>query len=1108
MQDFVHDYGLYLLRPEIITLYDSDPLVPLTTDSPDTPAASFLSLQVTTAKSLQESAYRRTRSLLSNLSYLPSLGYNESDLGPLEEAGNSEKVGVSLFEQTVAKWDSDLKSVTDFESQVADRAVVAQNIASTLDLANLASHGESSSVSTSFDSLSTFGYYAMSVVNDTPTASKYTTASGVQSSAHKYTRFVDNGTEFVRKLIEIYGDKDLGDEYTSYSLMHTLMQESFIHFAFGSLNGTGYELNVVSRYGVERHRGTSLSDSWVYNLDPYQFGKVAGKKFFNASVPWDELGANFASDMNEMGAISSIKVVDLLMAKIVGLAAYRGSSLYDNTKTALDVFTEKIGLPVGIEGSRRSSGRAIDDFERSPTSSSAHKLFQITSERSSNKVMYFDRSRNPGLPGGYIHGYTELFGNTGTADAAASKLIDAIDFSMARHREIISFLASNIYTGDGYKNAADISRVILEAFADLIRKRDNNTPPGGNDHLYDDMGPAAPYLTALESAGTARSPNLSLKGQNQAYTSGQGDSVSTALYDTYSPVFDDFELLYFVSMGSESDAYHASDAAINGTRILMGKWSKAFEHFASGGEIDSPSEVDEDNFYNTPGLRSSYAGRYGDSSALANIETRGTAVMERIMIWSVDLARKIFASETEFVSNPGTAYIRSIYPNSNGTTSYSFKDVCLLLTTLACFLIKTLFEAPFAGIIGSDERVIVKYRDDAGESLSKIYSFVPVSYDDARLCLAFINGQLSSLKAGLQRMTTAGGGAADLLVDGKFNPIYTPCQSSSLSIRKAEFLARRKKAPFHSLRYDEMTRMRVYERDAIKSLYRTELMTYDDTRILFVGVPAGIQHVMGWNQRYVKVIIAKRDQTQSSAQFSPISYIFDMYASMSTSVCDALSCNPWSLSNETRYGNLHLQDAVSDVAIFNTSLESGRDYGNLSLSRAPSISIPNLTRRLAQGAASNKVQISDLIVTLEFVDRDAVIAETGNSAYPASINPVIAGSHLVDYLLKTHVRNISGLDFADSTFTTSKLAFNPNAPLDDTRDYTFNVCTVDFINMSRASDSLAFKTDVKMLDLLSRTPIIRSAAYADLCRQPTLFDRVFAVPVNLRMFAAAGAATS
>jgi hypothetical protein len=157
-------------------------------------------------------------------------------------------------------------------------------------------------------------------------------------------------------------------------------------------------------------------------------------------------------------------------------------------------------------------------------------------------------------------------------------------------------------------------------------------------------------------------------------------------------------------------------------------------------------------------------------------------------------------------------------------------------------------------------------------------------------------------------------------------------------------------------------------------------------------------------------------------------------------------------------------------------------------------------RSLAESSDTEKVQISDLIVTIEFMDRAAVIAETGYDKIPASITPQIAGSHLVDYLLKTHVRNMSGLDFAESTFTTSQQAFNPGVSLDDTRSYVFNICTVDFINMTRASDSLAFKTDVKILDLLSRTPIIRSAAYADLCRQPTLFDRVFAVPINLRMF--------
>jgi len=262
-----------------------------------------------------------------------------------------------------------------------------------------------------------------------------------------------------------------------------------------------------------------------------------------------------------------------------------------------------------------------------------------------------------------------------------------------------------------------------------------------------------------------------------------------------------------------------------------------------------------------------------------------------------------------------------------------------------------------------------------------------------------------------------------------------------------------------------------------------------------VGVPAGIQHVMGSEQRYVKVVIARRDQTQSSERFVPVSYIFDMYAFISPSVCEVVGASPWKIA-----ANQSLQNAISDLTIFNTNLSTGRVYGNLSTSTAESIEIPNLLRPISMNTENEKVQISDLIVTFEFLERDAVIAETGYDRIPASLNPQIAGSHLVDYLLKTHVRSMSGLDFAESTFTTSQEAFNPNSTLDDTRSYVFNVCTVDFINMNRASDSLAFKTDVRTLDLLSRTPIIRSAAYADLCRQPTLFDRVFAVPVNLRMF--------
>jgi hypothetical protein len=125
-------------------------------------------------------------------------------------------------------------------------------------------------------------------------------------------------------------------------------------------------------------------------------------------------------------------------------------------------------------------------------------------------------------------------------------------------------------------------------------------------------------------------------------------------------------------------------------------------------------------------------------------------------------------------------------------------------------------------------------------------------------------------------------------------------------------------------------------------------------------------------------------------------------------------------------------------------------------------------------AAIQQVLVSDFIVDVEFVNVGVASSELGVSFTGVQTSSRIVGNHFVDYLLKTHVRNVAGLDLSESTFTTSQSAFEviPTQGLDEARSYFFNICAVDFLSTSTVGTA-KFEADVKHLDIVSRTPIIR-----------------------------------
>ena len=75
------------------------------------------------------------------------------------------------------------------------------------------------------------------------------------------------------------------------------------------------------------------------------------------------------------------------------------------------------------------------------------------------------------------------------------------------------------------------------------------------------------------------------------------------------------------------------------------------------------------------------------------------------------------------------------------------------------------------------------------------------------------------------------------------------------------------------------------------------------------------------------------------------------------------------------------------------------------------------------GNSAGNVLVSDLTVTCEFLGARAAASDTGTIPELVRTSPKIDGNHLVDVLLKAHVKRMSGLDLSEPVFTTSRSAF-------------------------------------------------------------------------------------
>ena len=136
-----------------------------------------------------------------------------------------------------------------------------------------------------------------------------------------------------------------------------------------------------------------------------------------------------------------------------------------------------------------------------------------------------------------------------------------------------------------------------------------------------------------------------------------------------------------------------------------------------------------------------------------------------------------------------------------------------------------------------------------------------------------------------------------------------------------------------------------------------------------------------------------------------------------------------------------------------------------------------------------------------FLSREGLFKDLGVSSSSNALDAVKENT-VVDYLLKSHIREMSGLDFDEAVFTTSSTAFNPRVPdnMDELAARAYSELSTTLITSERALNPENLASDVRKLELVSRSPAIRSNVYRDLCERTNIFDRVFAVPISLGQF--------
>jgi hypothetical protein len=353
---------------------------------------------------------------------------------------------------------------------------------------------------------------------------------------------------------------------------------------------------------------------------------------------------------------------------------------------------------------------------------------------------------------------------------------------------------------------------------------------------------------------------------------------------------------------------------------------------------------------------------------------------------------------------------------------------------------------------------------------------------------------LTRIASGLNQFTTTIE-RKSLLRDSNFDFVNTPVQSFASSIRRADFLSRPALDPFLPRKYDQASSLTLYKRDAAAVMLEKPLFKRSDVKVLFVGLPCGITHIIGPEETYVKIEITRRNKDTGEygrggtppAEDKKVVKYFDAF----------LFCSPEKVLAEDRSASFTPMQPDRSRGTINTTLFRVNEEPTLF-----STSLPTLSETISlETTGTVDVDITDYTVKCTFLSREGLFKDLGVSSSSNALDAVKENT-VVDYLLKSHRREMSGLDFDEAVFTTSSTAFNPRVPdnMDELAARAYSELSTTLITSERALNPENLASDVRKLELVSRSPAIRSNVYRDLCERTNIFDRVFAVPISLGQF--------
>ena len=1126
--DFAYAYGLYTLQPEILGLYDYDPVFPAA-GGETSQEAQFLSMQRAAAKVVQESAYRTTRNILSQRAAQTDLPFESAYAKGMSPASQLETDGNSFYEQLVARWDKDHDLAAQFTASAQTKATVAQDIASLLDISNLPDSRGGVGVG--------MGDILYEVESERSTRPIATPVTVVQDDAtvtiprHAYVSL--SGRSAVSALVDLLGSQEFGaslsayavsgytprvDAYlSSYTLMYWLLQNAAVSIVAGSPR----KGNLLSTSVA----GSSPTSVRRFKNDQYA-GRLYTKRVFTSPRDFSNNVIAFSASSGDLPGLNAAQSAAAIMRYLSVMSAFRASSLYSEGSSIADVLRQELGVRI-FENSTAPS-HSLTAIGSAPSGSVISNLFNFPAAGqgggTSSSVVFFDRYGNAGLLDGFLHGYPFLFGSGNNTTTIAEDLRTAINTSISKIDRVeqgILYTTIDIEGGWGSRTAAEIPYVVMTELKELLTFTDRDVPLSSDTVDAADLKNT--YGQYINTAGTSSSQALGL----------------TLPTDAVFPTLQVVEIAKFLTLSVQYGTLTPSAKRIVNT--LMTCWDQTFD-YKTGARERAPDVITNDiygstndervatffdlaDFYGV--ARNEYAGEtVVENSPIFKLLTDGNFVIERIVDWVIRIARILFpASPTPVTrvttSGPGavaasTASVSDAEDNnlpdravaSLSSDGYNLKEICLLLTAFVSYTFDAIFArssvlrstrgsaTDFGGTTTQVRQVITQFNAelDPEATISQLISCAAPDLEDARCSLRIVRSQLFRISQGLESFVTQSQ-RDSLLRDGKFDFINTPIQSFASSVRRADYLSRPARDPFMSRRYDQTSSLAVFRRDAVSVMLNKPLFKRNDVKVLFVGLPSGITHVIGPEETYVKIEITRRNRDASDSSGTS----FTTSVKKVVKYFDAfLFCSPEKVLSEDRSASFTALTSNASVGSIETTLfRVNEDPVKFTTSLGVlSESIPG------EGLDGSYVEITDYTVKCTFLSREGLYKDLGVSPSTDAADPAIQAvrnNAVIDYLVKSHIREMSGLDFDESVFTTSSIAFNPKVPdnLDELARRAYSELATVLITSSRSQDPERLASDIRRLEVISRSPAMRSNSYRDLCERSTIFDRVFAIPIAL-----------